>query len=435
MSLPEPVTRKEQYLNSIATGNNSGKPGYPVTREEMYLDAIAEGGSEPTGEGYRTIEGNPLEFDSPSPQILGSVICDIEASQDLHGYDKPWAGGAGKNKLPMTVDGIKALNTSGTWSGNVYTYRDVICTILTDDANNVTGIKFDGTASANMWFRIAPTTFDLESNTIINGCPANGSYGTYCIRLLASDDTDVLGTDDGSGITISNPYENVNMYILIGNGYTANNIIFYPMVRLATETDPTFEPYSNICPITGTDTIDIDVTGGESYTIDLGDTRYGGQLDVGSGVLTVDKASVDLGTLTWSASSVGYIAGISGIKRYPTAQVSSLICDRYQTVSQDDITQPSTQFGISTLNWADGVFIKDVTVADAEELKTKLNGVQLVYELEEPQTIQLTPTQVWAVQGGNVITVSVDGVTAEIHTSNYATLKDIEILYNMIKGG
>lgn len=43
MALPDPVTRKEMYLNKAATG--SGRiPPEPVTREEMYLEAIAEGG-------------------------------------------------------------------------------------------------------------------------------------------------------------------------------------------------------------------------------------------------------------------------------------------------------------------------------------------------------------------------------------------------------
>lgn len=39
-----PITRKEMYLNAIATGDASGIPETPYTREEMYLDAIAKGG-------------------------------------------------------------------------------------------------------------------------------------------------------------------------------------------------------------------------------------------------------------------------------------------------------------------------------------------------------------------------------------------------------
>lgn len=45
MSLPTPNTRKEQYLNAIATGNAGGLPT-PITREEEYLDAIAKSGGD-----------------------------------------------------------------------------------------------------------------------------------------------------------------------------------------------------------------------------------------------------------------------------------------------------------------------------------------------------------------------------------------------------
>ena len=65
----------------------------------------------------------------------------IEPVQDLHGYENPWPAGGGKNLLPMTVEGIKEVNTSGTWVGNSYTYGGVTFEIQTDDANNVIGIK------------------------------------------------------------------------------------------------------------------------------------------------------------------------------------------------------------------------------------------------------------------------------------------------------
>ena len=81
---------------------------------------------------------------------MPSFVCNIDAVQDLHGYDSPWVGGAGKNKLPMTVDGIKAANTDGTWTGNAYVINGITYTILTDSNNNVIGIKANGTAICNI---------------------------------------------------------------------------------------------------------------------------------------------------------------------------------------------------------------------------------------------------------------------------------------------
>lgn len=45
MPIPEnPQSRSEQYLNAIATGDNSGLPAFPESRMEQYLEVIAQNG-------------------------------------------------------------------------------------------------------------------------------------------------------------------------------------------------------------------------------------------------------------------------------------------------------------------------------------------------------------------------------------------------------
>ena len=56
------------------------------------------------------LSGNPITFNADA-QAVQKLQVALEPIQPLHGYDKPWVGGGGKNKLPLTVDGIKALNT------------------------------------------------------------------------------------------------------------------------------------------------------------------------------------------------------------------------------------------------------------------------------------------------------------------------------------
>lgn len=358
--------------------------GIDETPTEDSTNAVASGGVyagladkiDKSSTGYQTITGNPLEFDSPSPQMV-SMKCDIVASQDLHGYDKPWVGGEGKNKLPLVLSDIKALNTEGTWDGNVYTKDGIDFAIITDNSNNVQGINVNGTATGLVGITLASSKPISAGNYILNGTASDSGWSTSWlnVNVESSDYNDI-----GSGASFTTSTDTTMMaYCYIANGAVISDKTFYPMIRLATETDPTFEPYSNICPIEGTDTIDIDVSGGESYTIDLDGTRYGGQLDVVSGVLTLTHGEI---------------------------------------ASYDGETLPST--------W----------ISDRDEYQagtTPTTGAQVVYELATPQIIQLTPTQVWAVQGGNTITVSVDGVEAEIHSSNYATLQDINDLWNYIK--
>ena len=136
----------------------------------------------------------------------------------------------GKNLLPVTLKGIKELNTSGTWSGNIYTLNDVALTIETD-GDKVLGIDVNGTASYNIIFKLAlPTGGD-----ILTGCPTGGGWGSYILYQSGG------ATDSGEGATgvLTDSY--ISIYVKAG--YNVQHKKFYPMIRKATETDPTYEPY------------------------------------------------------------------------------------------------------------------------------------------------------------------------------------------------
>lgn len=72
--LPEPKTRKERYLNAIATGDPDGLPE-PVTREEIFLAYIAQNGGGGSSGSYNTL-GN-------KPKINGEVLKDDKSFEDL----------------------------------------------------------------------------------------------------------------------------------------------------------------------------------------------------------------------------------------------------------------------------------------------------------------------------------------------------------------
>ena len=184
----------------------------------------------------------------------------IEPVQDLHGYDHPWAGGAGKNLLPMTVDGIKAVNTSGTWTGNSYELGGVTFTILTDDAGNVTGIKGHGTSSID-WVIFMLDSFTLKQGDYIMNGITTGGGSTYRLSLSTSG-TEYNIYDNPTNFSIAADATNSQMRFIVRTaGQTLNNVVVYPMIRLSTETDPTFEPYENNCPISGWDECEVDRVG------------------------------------------------------------------------------------------------------------------------------------------------------------------------------
>ena len=219
-------------------------------------------------------DGSPFEI--PDYGMTESIQMYFKPTQDLHGYDKPWAGGAGKNKLPLALSDIKSANTSGTWSGNTYALNGVTFEVLTDSADNVEGIKVNGTASANVYFDLV----QAFNSTEYAGMIANfsGAISGVWLRVSASDRIalqEIFGVDT---VIVDNG-DNLKLAIRVGNNESPNTTIC-PMIRLSTESDATFEPYSNICPISGqnnatfswTDDQDIET----ECTMNFSNTYYGG---------------------------------------------------------------------------------------------------------------------------------------------------------------
>lgn len=140
---------------------------------------------------------------------------------------------------------------------------------------------------------------------------------------------------------------------------------------------------------------------GQTYTIDLDGTRYGGTLDVTSGKLTVDRAMVDMGTLSWIwyAQYKFYFApNVSDRKPGPLNVISSAFETKSGSWSGADPTE--------NIIWGNGsnasVYVQTTTsYADAAAFTAAMSGVQLVYELATPIEVDLTPTQITTLLGTN----------------------------------
>ena len=145
----------------------------------------------------------------------------------------------GKNLLLETLANLKTTNTSGTWNNNVYTMNNLTFTVNEDMT-----ILVNGTPNANTNFFLynnATSEIVPSNNYIVNGCPSGGSQTTYFINTR--NDSAWGNRDTGSGITINNS-SITGMAITVANGTQMNKMLFKPMIRLATVTDGTFEPYT-----------------------------------------------------------------------------------------------------------------------------------------------------------------------------------------------
>ena len=306
----------------------------------------------------RTLTGNPITLKilgNLNPEVTGLKVI-MNPIQDLHGYEYPWVGGAGKNKLPFDISAIKALNTAGTWSGDNYTHNGVTYSLKSDGI-----ISTSNTASGTSVLRL-PFTYS-ETEMILNGCPSGGGVTVGYSVIAANSAGSTLGTDVGSGVTISasNVANITQIQIIVRNGTSADNLQFKPMIRLSTVTDATFEPYSNICPISGRTEASVTRTAGEDVetkTHQYSETIYGGEDDFVNGGLSNE----------W-----GYIASYDG-ETLPG-----------EWISDRDVYAPDT---------------------------TPTTGAEVAYKLATPTTIQTSAEEITLLKGTNVL--STDGDSIEL---------------------
>ena len=151
----------------------------------------------------------------------------------------------GKNKMPTTLATIKSRNTSGTWSNNVYTFNGVTFTI-----NDDLSVKIGGSYSNRAYLYICEEKFDIgKDNYTLNGCPENGGVWQYSIAVDIFDGSTFQETitDIGSGNTINTTNlttPKIDAYIDVRNSSAIGKTL-YPMIRLSSVSDSSYEPYTN----------------------------------------------------------------------------------------------------------------------------------------------------------------------------------------------
>lgn len=227
------------------------------------------------------------------------------------------------------------------------------------------------------------------------------------LRILRPDGTEVT-SEAVTGGEVSESGETVTFESMTEADVTELTVGIEPVQDLSNgDPSPT-----NICPITGHDEVTVNFgaeqgTADNTYTTSLGQTVYGGTLDLVSGVLTMDKAMVDLGSLSWSMSGSGntvfFYANTASLGVASDITTSlNYICENYSIVA---VSSGGTATGMAFTS-ASQLRIRDATYSDATSFKTAMNGVQLVYQLATPVEYQLTPQQVKTLVGTNNVWAS-----------------------------
>ena len=133
--------------------------------------------------------------------------------------------GKGKNLLKRTITGYNSVG--------------IVATVNPDGSVTLNGTSTNST-------RVPCGTAHLEGGKtyVINGRPTGGEVDDYRADLRDSTGSTTLATDAGAGATYTPQADMDVLYIIrVGAGAVFTGQTFYPMIRLATETDDTYEPY------------------------------------------------------------------------------------------------------------------------------------------------------------------------------------------------
>lgn len=178
---------------------------------------------------------------------------------------------------------------------------------------------------------------------------------------------------------------------------------------------------TNVRPITGRTGASVLVnseyseTGATTYPITFtsAGTVYAGTVDLVSGVLTVTHGSITIdGSMSIRLEGTRFYVGKDDCKRLPLYTTDSIRCDRLPTVADETqikfnsagITaykQSSSYVGRNWIYFSSG----DESITTTAQMQSWLadNPLQVVYELADPITYNLTPVQVMSLLGENVV--------------------------------
>lgn len=229
----------------------------------------------------RTASGNPATFSDAKAANVKALSVTITPTQSGSGDPSP------DNVRPITgVSSVTATRTGKNLLENPANGQTIIKNGVTFTHAADGTITANGTASSAVYYKVNDFGYKSGVSYILSGCPSGGSMSTYyAYNGKAADNHYDFGNGtapfDGSSTTkpTGSSSEGSSYYIFIYSGFTASNLVFRPMIRLA-DTDATFEPYRG-------QTVTVSLTDGANPL-----TVYGGTLDVTTGALAVTWVNI-----------------------------------------------------------------------------------------------------------------------------------------------
>lgn len=371
------LTQAGVAADAKATGDEITelKSGFADLYNTAYVTDSANGGIAHFEDGADDVPMKSLKVNIV-PVQSGSGDPSPDNVRPISGWDSVKVTRAGKNLLPMEIQ-------SGSYSNGV--------TITVNPDLSITYNKPNGTN----WTTNGLGTFMLQAGTYTLIEDADGAQNARISLKKLPDNTEIVNTrwDKRLNFTLT---EATQIYADFSRASQATNLVIKFMIfKGDTATASDYAPYT-----------------GNTYDISLtsAGTVYGGTLDVVSGELRVTWKCFDGGDFTWTKVD-GYNYGNFSANTSPLSTyyitIPSVKSSAYKSESNESSSVSADNYvWIRAINTSvRRIYVKDTSKASmtAEEFRMAMTGVQFVYELATPITIQLTPNQVNSLLGVNNI--------------------------------
>ena len=212
-----------------------------------------------TGGEELTVSGTPpLSLPNSLGKPLKAWEVELSPYQDLHGYDNPWPVGGGENKINyLSCVGVGARNGTDSVYGNNTSISGTELTINQAYGDNGGILKGVG-------------TFPLSTGEYVTISGKATLTGTSYL-VVGISNYDGGGTNNiNANVTVTNGRFSVKLDAK--SDYAKTGIFLQPQTARSTavvsdvmvalgQTEQPYSPYSNICPILGTDKVTVWTSG------------------------------------------------------------------------------------------------------------------------------------------------------------------------------
>ena len=359
------------------------------------------------GKNIRTITVGPADictFETTLPEPLQSVLADVVASGGNGTPDNP-VPIVGYTEANITRCGVNLFDDDKLIIAS-YPYPSMTfdkATYLKAGTYTASISNVDNATSWRFGYRFFNADGTIITSAITNGL-VSFTAGTAFLDAYDSNQTCLQASDNTETSVKFTLTKECYIVCCISNGN----------VGATTTLDYQIE--------TGASASSFVAYNGTIYTIAFGQTVYGGVLDVTRGKLMVTHNIVDLGDLDYTKS-------VSGdnwvfIANSPADSFANYVIDEsnipfnsdiYEGIAYNPMTNLDNTFTMNNqyTGSARVIRIKNTSYNDADAFKTAMENHVILYPLDTPFDIDLTPVQIRALVGENNVFADCGQTTVE----------------------